>query len=135
MSVLSYTYRSSPIFWSSIYISPLSIISSSIKSTTSNSRFFFIECTTHYWRNTNTTSCRTSRGLCWQKQQQNCFWQVTFLYNYEFALGFFIFIEWCLVLPMKINIRLLWFTIWTFWEIPSSDFAFTVILIPIIHIY
>lgn len=37
--------------------------SSSIKSTTCYSRFFFICCTIHNWRNTNITSCRTSSGM------------------------------------------------------------------------
>ena len=58
-------------FCSSIYILPSSCTSSSIKSTTWNSRFFFTCCATCYWRSANNTSCRTSRGvwICSQRRQ------------------------------------------------------------------
>ena len=59
----SCTHSSPLIFCFSIYILPSSRTSSSIKSTTCNSRFFFTCCATRYWRSANITSCRTSRGM------------------------------------------------------------------------
>ena len=47
-SILSYTHNSLLIFCSSIYILPSSRTSSSIKSTTCTSRFFFTYCATRY---------------------------------------------------------------------------------------
>ena len=62
-SILSYNHNSLLIFCSSTFILPSSCTSSSIKSTTCDSRFFFTCCATRYWRSSNITSCRTSRGM------------------------------------------------------------------------
>ena len=61
-SILSYTHNSLLIFCSSIYIFPSSPTSSSIKSATCNSRFFFTCWATRYWRSANIT-CRTPRSI------------------------------------------------------------------------
>ena len=63
LSILSFTHNSLLIFCSSIYILPSSRASSSIKSTTCNSRFFFACCATRYWKSANIISCRTLRGM------------------------------------------------------------------------
>ena len=61
-SIFSYTYNLLLIFCSSIYILPSPRTSSSIKSTTGNSRFFFTCYATRHWRSTNIT-CRTPRSM------------------------------------------------------------------------
>ena len=48
ISILPYIHNSLLIFYSSIYILPSSLISSTMKSTTSNSRFLFTRCITRY---------------------------------------------------------------------------------------
>ena len=63
ISILSYTHRSPLIFCSSLCTLQWSCTSSSIKVISWNSRFFFVQCTTHNWRYTNITSCRISRGM------------------------------------------------------------------------
>ena len=96
-SILPYTHNSLLIFCSSIYISPSSrTLSSSIKSTTCNSRFFIRCCATRYWRSSNITTCRTSRacGLIHLNLLAKTtvelflvgiiFW--IFLFNFEFEL-------------------------------------------------
>lgn len=97
---------------------------------------YFICCTTHIWRNTN-TSCLTSCGMWVNTTGHNndivscCYFFVTFLYNFKIALGFLHFPreffgimseDWYDSLPFEL-----------FWERPSSDFNFTVLLSHILH--
>ena len=95
--ILSYTHNSLLIFCSSIYILPSSRTSSSIKSTTCDSRFFFTCCTTRYWKSANIT-CRTPRSM-WinaseftgkERQQRNCFLYVFFFYFFYTTLNFYL---------------------------------------------
>ena len=108
-SILSYTHNSLLIFCSSIYILPSSRTSSSIKSATCNSRFFFTCCARRYWRSARITSCCTSRGM-WVNRSEfagkdnneivSCRYSFTFLYL-NFYMVFCIFLGRFLTLCMK----------------------------------
>ena len=92
-SILSYTHNSLLIFCSSIYILPSSRISSTIKSTTWNSRFFFTCCTIHYWRSANITPSSMWNLLAKTatKLLLVCILFLLSLYNFEFLLGLLYF--------------------------------------------
>ena len=101
-SILSYIHNSLLIFCSSIYILPSSRTSSSIKSTTCTSRFFFKCCATRYWRSVNIIPCRTcgmqvnTSEFAGKDNSEivSCRYSfLTFLYNFEFLLGLLYFLR------------------------------------------
>ena len=141
--ILSYNHNSLLIFHSSIYILPSSRILSTTKSTTSNSRFFFISCTTRYRRSAAIT-CRTPSGM-WVNASEfagkgnnkiaSCmyFFFYFFYTTLNFYLVFCIFLGRFLTLCMKTCYTAFIVYHLSFLRKSFGDFDITVFFIYIIH--